>query len=259
MLSGPDTGTCTATGIAGVDVAGVVVAVVFVFVAVVAVALPRMRWSTVSQIACIRRWLASGSSSSGLEGLTVLPWSTSLMARRGEGSAFVTRVVFCAVIGADSRRALKVVGVESDCWAQVFRAGVGAGADAGAMFVVVRAGPAGGVAGAADVVTGAVTGARADDDAADDGTADLLASSADISCERCLSVRVSYSSSSLTSFQEHLACFFVHPMHAVKFFKQSIWRRRHRSHGGRIRSPRCSSSIRATISILCGPPSSFSG
>lgn len=194
----------------------------------------------------------------------VLLWWASLMARRGKGSEFVTRVAVCAVIGADSRRALKKVGVESACWVQVFRAGVGAGTDAGAVFAVGAA-TAGGVAGVAaaaevpGVVTGAVTGTRADDDAADDGTVDLLASSAEISCERRLSVRVPWSSSSLTSFQEHLACFFVHPMHAVKFFKQSIWRRRHRSHGGMIRSPRCSSSIRATISILCGPPSSFSG
>lgn len=199
----------------------------------------------------------------------MLPWLTSLMARRGEGSAFATRVVDCAVIGADSRRVLKFVGAESVWCAQEFRAevctGAGPGADgrAGAMFIV-GAGIVGGVVGpppaAADVLgAGAVTEARADDEAADEGTVDLLASSAEISCDRCLSVRVSWSSSSLTSFQEHLACFFVHPIHAVKFFKQSIWRRRQRSHGGRIRSPRCSSSIRATISILCGPPSSFSG
>lgn len=267
MPSGLDTGTeCAVTAIAGVDVAGVVAAFVFVVDAVV-VAVPRAWWSTVSQIACIRRWLASGSSSSGLEGRRVLPWLISLMARLGDGSAFATRVVDCAVIGADSRRVLKFVGVESAWCVQELRAGACAGADpgpcadagTGATFAV-RAGTAGGVAGAADVVvTGACTGARADDEAADEGTVDLLASSAETSCDMCLSVRVSWSSSSLTSFQEHLACFFVHPMHAVRFFKQSIWRRRQRSHGGRIRSPRCSSSIRATISILCGPPSSFSG
>lgn len=47
-------------------------------------------------------------------------------------------------------------------------------------------------------------------------------------------------------------------MHAVKFFKQSMWRRRQRSQGGTTCSPRCSSSIRATICILYGPLSSFS-
>src|SRR5689334_22793490 len=65
-----------------------------------------------------------------------------------------------------------------------------------------------------------------------------------------------WSSSSLTSFHEHFACFLVHPTHAVRFLRQSMCRRRQRSHGGKMRSPRCNSSMRATISILRGPPSS---
>lgn len=66
------------------------------------------------------------------------------------------------------------------------------------------------------------------------------------------------SSPSRTSFQEHFACFFVHPMQAVRFFKQSMCSLRQRSHGGRMRSPLASVSILCTISVLNGPPSSFS-
>jgi hypothetical protein len=65
-------------------------------------------------------------------------------------------------------------------------------------------------------------------------------------------------SPSRTSFQEHLACFLVQPMHAVRFFKQSMCNLRHLSHGGRIRSPFPRLSILWTISALKGPPSSFS-
>ena len=70
--------------------------------------------------------------------------------------------------------------------------------------------------------------------------------------------RIDLTSSSLTSRQEHLACFFVQPTQAVRFLRQSMWRRRQRSQGGITRSPRWSSSIRAIISSLKGPPSSFS-
>ena len=69
--------------------------------------------------------------------------------------------------------------------------------------------------------------------------------------------RIAVTSSSLTSRQEHLACFFVQPTQAVRFLRQSMWRRRQRSQGGITRSPRWSSSIRAIISSLKGPPSSF--
>ena len=68
----------------------------------------------------------------------------------------------------------------------------------------------------------------------------------------------SRSSSSRTSFQEHLACFFVQPMQAVRFLRQSMCNLRHRSQGGRILSPRCNDSILFTISALYGPPSSRS-
>ena len=66
----------------------------------------------------------------------------------------------------------------------------------------------------------------------------------------------SFNSCSSTSFQLHLACFFVHPIHAVRFFRQSICSRRHRSHGGWTRSPRLSCSIRSIMSALNGPLSS---
>jgi hypothetical protein len=66
------------------------------------------------------------------------------------------------------------------------------------------------------------------------------------------------SSPSRTSFHEHFACFLVQPMHAVRFLRQSICNRRHRSHGGNMRSPFASASILCTISVLNGPPSSFS-
>ena len=65
-------------------------------------------------------------------------------------------------------------------------------------------------------------------------------------------------SSALTSFQEHLACFLVHPIHAVRFLRQSICSLRHRSHGGITRSPFHMLSILRTISDLKGPPSSRS-
>jgi hypothetical protein len=66
------------------------------------------------------------------------------------------------------------------------------------------------------------------------------------------------SSPSRTSFHEHFACFFVQPIHAVRFFRQSMCSRRQRSHGGKMRSPLASVSILCTISVLNGPPSSFS-
>jgi hypothetical protein len=66
------------------------------------------------------------------------------------------------------------------------------------------------------------------------------------------------SSPSRTSFHEHLACFLVQPMHAVRFFRQSMCNLRQRSHGGKMRSPLASASILCTISVLNGPPSSLS-
>ena len=78
------------------------------------------------------------------------------------------------------------------------------------------------------------------------------------SCSPSDGLSSSCSSSGRTSFQEHLACFLVHPIQAVRFFRQSMCRRRHRSQGGRTRSPRCIDSILLTISDLKGPPSSRS-
>lgn len=66
-------------------------------------------------------------------------------------------------------------------------------------------------------------------------------------------------SGSRTSFHEHFACFLVQPMHAVRFFRQSMCSLRQRSHGGIMRSPLARLSILCTISTLKGPPSSFSG
>lgn len=64
------------------------------------------------------------------------------------------------------------------------------------------------------------------------------------------------SSSRVTSFHEHLACFLVQPRHAVRFLMQSICSLRQRSHGGMTLSPRFIVSIRDIISALYGPPSS---
>lgn len=66
------------------------------------------------------------------------------------------------------------------------------------------------------------------------------------------------SSSALTSRQEHLACFFVQPMHAVRFLRQCMFSLLHLSQGGRIRSPLARSSMRATMAALKGAVSSRS-
>lgn len=66
------------------------------------------------------------------------------------------------------------------------------------------------------------------------------------------------SSSALTSRQEHFACFFVQPMHAVRFLRQCMFSLLHLSQGGRIRSPLARSSMRATMAALNGAVSSRS-